>query len=79
MQSGKLWLLTMRNKILVKANIEDTNERTREVDDDILKRKNIKKMFVDPKGMHCFMLAEHELYYNNWNSNKVFQVTTSNE
>ena len=34
--------------------------------------KNIKKMFVDPKGLHCFLLAEHEIYYNHWKSNVVY-------
>lgn len=48
-----------------------------EVDDDILKRKNIKKIFVDSKGIHCFLLAEHEIFYNHWNSNKVFLVNTT--
>lgn len=79
MQSGKLWMLTMRNKMIVKINIEDEKDRPKEVDDDILKRKNIKKMFVDPKGLHCLMLAEHEIYYNHWTSNKVYQVITSND
>lgn len=79
MQNGKLWLLTMRNKIIVKASVEDSIDKPKEVDDDILKRKNIKKMLVDPKGIHCFMLAEHELYYNHWTSNKVFKVETAND
>lgn len=62
----------MRHKIIIKANVEDANDKSREVDEDILKRKNIKKMFIDSKGMHCFMLAEHEIFYNNWSSARVF-------
>ena len=72
MQNGRLWLLTTRNKILVKANIDDRSDKPMEVDDDLLKRKNIKKMFIDSKGIHCFLLAEHEVYYNNWNNDRVF-------
>ena len=64
----------MRNKLIVKANLEDPSEKMREVDDDLLKRKNIKKMYVDPKGIHCFMLAEHDIYYNHWFSPRVYQV-----
>lgn len=33
-------------------------------------------MYVDPRGLHCFFLAEHEIYYNNWNSEKVIQIAT---
>ena len=62
----------MRNKIIFKANIDDRADRPVEVDDDLLKRKNIKKMFVDSKGLHCFMLAEHEIYYNHWSSDRVY-------
>jgi Pep3/Vps18/deep orange family len=29
-------------------------------------------MYVDPRGLHCFFLAEHEIYYNHWNSNRVY-------
>ena len=36
-------------------------------------------MFVDSKGLHCFMLAEHEIFYNHWNSNKVFEVKTTSQ
>lgn len=31
-------------------------------------------MFVDPRGLHAFFLAEHEVFYNHWSSNRVFQV-----
>jgi hypothetical protein len=76
MQNGKIWLLTMRNKVIVKANLEEPTEKVREVDEDILKRKAIKKMYIDPKGNHCFMLAEHEIYYNHWSSNRVYPLNT---
>ena len=77
MQNGKIWLLTMKNKIIIKANFEDSNDRKREVDHDLLKRKNIEKMYVDPKGLHCFMLAEHEIYYNHWKSNVVYLLNVN--
>lgn len=77
MQNGKIWLLTMMNKVIIKANLEDPSDRTREVDQDILKRKNIKKMYLGPKGLHCFLLAEHEIYYNHWKSNVVYQLNVN--
>ena len=72
MQNGRLWVLTTRNKNIVKINLEDREDRPFEVDDDLLKRKNIRKMYVDQKGLHCFMMAEHEIFYNNWTSNRVY-------
>jgi hypothetical protein len=72
MQSGKLWILSKRSRNLVKTNLEDRNEKLLEVDDDQLKRKDLKKLFVDSKGLHCFLLAEHEIFYNNWNSERIF-------
>ena len=72
MQNGRLWILTTRNKNIVKANLEDRSERPLEVDDDLLKRKKIRKMYIDSRGLHCFLLAEHEIFYNNWASNRVY-------
>ena len=69
--------MTRRNKIIGKMNLENKDDRPLDVDDDSLKRKPIKKMFVDHKGIHCFFLAEHEIYYNHWNSNRVFMVPTA--
>lgn len=77
MQNGKIWVLTKRNHTLGKLNLENRDDRQADVDDDILRRKKIRKMFVDAKGIHCFLLTEHEIYYNNWNSSKVFQVNTT--
>ena len=34
----------------------------------------MKKMFVDKQGLHCFMLAGHEIYYNYFHSDVVQQV-----
>lgn len=65
-------------KSTLEAMKDDRNNKIQEVDDDILKRKPIKKMYVDPMGLHCFFLAEHEIFYNHWSSNRVFQVMTKN-
>lgn len=72
LQNGKLWALTDRQQIVVKA---DRSEGTQppSIDEHIIKRKNIKKMFVDREGVHCIMLAEHELYYNNWQDSHLIQ------
>lgn len=85
MQNGNVWVLTKRNRMIWKGQIEGSESDpnlvkiTSEVDDDTLKRKPIKKMFVDPRGLHCFFLAEHEIFYNHWSSNRVFQITTSSK
>ena len=80
MQNGNVWVLTKRSHLLWKSTLEamkdDRNSKLMEVDEDILKRKPIKKMYVDPMGVHCFLLAEHEIFYNHWGSNRVFQVMT---
>lgn len=80
MQNGNVWVLTKRSHLLWKSTLEamrdDRNTKITEVDDDILKRKPIKKMYVDPMGLHCFLLAEHEIFYNHWTSARVFQVMT---
>ncbi len=76
MQNGNVWVLTKRNHIIWKSTLEAMKEgkdsKIVEVDDDILKRKPIKKMYVDSTGLHCFLLAEHEVFYNHWSSNRVF-------
>jgi hypothetical protein len=66
MQNGNVWVLTKRSHLLWKSTLEamkdDRNSKILEVDEDILKRKPIKKMYVDPMGVHCFLLAEHEIF-----------------
>jgi len=57
----------------------DNIDKPFEVDDDLLKRKPIRKMIVDSKGIHCFFLADHELFYNHFSNDKVFQVTTNTQ
>ena len=76
-----MWVLTRRNHLIWKATIDTVGDersaKISEVDEDILKRKPIKKMYVDPRGLHCFFLAEHEIFYNHWSSNRVFQVAST--
>ena len=79
MQSGKVWILTRRNKVVGKLNLENKDDRPPEVDDDLLKRKNIKKIFLDKKGIHCFFMAEHEIFYNQWGNPRIFPVPTSSQ
>ena len=81
MQNGNIWVLTKRHHLIWKAPLDSLSDRRggakiNELDEDILKNKPIKKMYVDPRGLHCFFLAEHEIYYNHWNSNRVYQITT---
>jgi hypothetical protein len=37
-------------------------------------RVKLKKMFVDKQGLHCFMLAGHEIFYNYFYSDIIHQV-----
>lgn len=81
MQNGNIWILTKRHHLIWKAPLDSLSDRRggakiNELDEDILKNKPIKKMYVDARGLHCFFLAEHEIYYNHWNSNRVYQITT---
>ena len=73
LQNGKLWALTRRNEIIARADLNKL-EGTQPplIDENIIKRKNIKKMFVDREGMHCILLAEHELFYCNWEDNHIY-------
>ena len=73
LQNGKLWALTDRQQIVVKADRSGEGTQPPAIDEHIIKRKNIKKMFVDREGVHCIMLAEHELYYNNWSDSHLIQ------
>lgn len=31
-------------------------------------------MFVDSTGNHCFMVSDHEIFYNHWESDNIFKV-----
>ena len=37
----------------------------------VINRKNIKKMIVSKSGQHCLLLTDHELFYNNYDSNQI--------
>jgi len=49
-------------------------KEVKEVDQDILKRRDIKKMYLDQRGNHCFFLCEHDIFYNNYRSQQVFTL-----
>lgn len=34
-------------------------------------------MFVDQRGMHCFLLCDHEIFYNHYNSERVSPIPTN--
>ena len=33
-------------------------------------------MYVDKEGQHCILLAEHELFYCNWNDDRIYPIDT---
>ena len=44
------------------------------VDDQTMRRAKCKKMLISENGMHCLLLADHELFYNHFSSEKVEKV-----
>lgn len=74
MQNGKIWALTKKNELIAKAEVNKLDYQPSPIDDLMLKRKNIKKMYVSRQGSHCILLAEHELFYNNWADNTIIQL-----
>ena len=61
----------MRTDNIVRTTIEDC-QNLKTIDETIIKRKNIRKMFVDNEGQHCILMAENELYYCNWDDNNIY-------
>ena len=41
------------------------------IDEQQLRRAKIRRVFVSDNGMHCFMLSEHELFYNHFASDHI--------
>jgi len=79
LQNSKLWALTQRHQIIAKADLASLDGlQPQPIDEPIIKRKNVRKMYVDREGQHCILLAEHELFYNNWGDSQVFQINTLN-
>lgn len=68
-----MWALTQRNEVIAKADMSSVDYQPPPIDDMLLKRKNIKKLFVSRNGNHCILLADHELFYNNWKDNTIIQ------
>ena len=57
--------------MLAKSDINNSEHVPQVIDELLIKRKNIKKMFVSRGGNHCILLAEHELFYNNWADSQI--------
>ena len=73
LQNRRLWILTQKQKLLVKHEIDwagkSKNMAKPYVDDQFfLRRAKIKKMVVDDSGEHCLLLSDSQLFYNNWGS-----------
>lgn len=68
LQNGRLWAFTGRqgSEIVAKQDLSNTDTAPQLIQELILNRKAVKKMFVSRSGEHCIMLAEHEIFYNNW-------------
>jgi hypothetical protein len=44
------------------------------VDDQQLRRAKVRRMHVSDSGMHCFLLSDHELFYNHYASDSVQKI-----
>ena len=83
LQNNKLWIFTAKNKVIVKQELMPKGDgavkgNPRIVDDPShLRRCKFRKMFVDATGSHCFMIADHEVFYNHWESDNIFKVDLS--
>ena len=31
-------------------------------------------MYVDDLGQHCFILTDHQVFYNHWDSDTIFNI-----
>ena len=73
-------MLTQRNNLLIKADLTETGALKGEisvVDDQTLKRHKIRKLYVADSGQHCFMLTDHDLFYNHWSNDHVNRIEVS--
>mmetsp|Transcript_34579 Transcript_34579/g.52888 ORF Transcript_34579/g.52888 Transcript_34579/m.52888 type:complete len:268 (+) Transcript_34579:218-1021(+) len=76
-QNGRLWAMTARNEMIAKINLEDMEHgHPPLIDQQAIKRKGIRKMFVDSEGVHCLLMAENELFYCNWADDNIHTINT---
>lgn len=58
--------MTSRNDLILKSEISGKKHNHERIEHNINK-KNIKKMHIDREGVHCIIVSDYELFYNNWN------------
>lgn len=69
LKNGKLWIYAARKNRLVKVPISKdgvTEQHASVIDDQRI--GSMRKIYVDDRGQHCFMLIGHQVFYTNWNS-----------
>ena len=77
-QNGKLWGMSQKNEVIARADLLNLElAQPPIIDENIIKRKNIRKLYVDKDGVHCILMSEHELFYCNWNDNHIYQINTN--
>lgn len=67
---------------MVKGELQDATTLKGEisvVDDQFLRRAKIRKMYVSDSGLHCFMLSEHELFYNHYGSDHIQKIKVDSD
>ena len=82
LQNNRLWIFTAKNKVIVKQELTPKGDGAAKGNPRIVEDQNhlrrlgmkFRKMFVDATGNHCFMVADHEVFYNHWESDNIFKV-----
>ena len=76
LQNGKLWAMTKKKDTIARADLGKFGGRQPDlIDEQVLKKKNITKMFVDREGVHCILVSDYELFYINWFGNQVHRIS----
>lgn len=64
--------MTQNNNLIFKSEIN--GRQTQERVEHNINKKNIKKMQIDREGIHCIIVSDYDLYYNNWNSDQIISI-----
>ena len=64
--------MTQNNYLIFKSEIN--GRQTQERVEHNINKKNIKKMQIDREGIHCIIVSDYDLYYNNWNSDQIISI-----
>ena len=68
------------NGTIAKADDKKYSNLESVVDDrEFLEKVHIQRMIVDESGMNCFLLGNHEIFYNHFKSNTIYRIDLFDE